>query len=237
MGIINQYKTFTDYKGLVQPTPAAVSHNGVLYTAQYVVALMRHNSLTEHERARLIQVFRSCELEPGLLMRHPVEHREVQQGPDDYVGAITASYLLGSHQAHRILEYGRHHGFIYDNINSGIINHYGSAYIGRQQQIVTHLQFATGETPSLFRKVWWCIAVLSSALAKRDNQDAKILAWLLIVVANRKSTLCDLVSRFWIWKFKRDWPGGIGDVLANYFQNPHHPSARYLKNEFGHTTV
>jgi hypothetical protein len=111
-GVRQDCSTYFDQYGLMQPGPSVSSGNGLLFTAEYIMALMFNNELDEEERQRLIKVYNSCELEPGLLMRSPIgaPFNQDQEGPDDYVGAAAASYFLRDSLAERILKYGNEKG-------------------------------------------------------------------------------------------------------------------------------
>ncbi len=89
-------------------------------------------------------------------------------------------------------------------------------------------QFAAGETPPIWRKFWWCLSVLFSLTANKNNQDAYTLSWQLTRVAEGKSWLCDLIISFWRKKFRQQFPGGISEVLENYF-GFRHPLCDFLK--------
>ena len=222
---------FTDRFGFITPD-GGTSGNGTLYTAEYIIALIDNcKEIPPEEHDRLVKLYQSCEKQPGLMSRNP--ESPDQEAIDDYIGCGTASYYLQDGLAQRILDYGRKNkvfGIIpyhYNNVNPGVWN--PKAFIGRQQQIIAHLRFAAGEIPNLFQKIWWCVALILSAHAPKENQDAYSLAWQLIRVGENKSLLCDLVIKY--WRKKQASKGiNIASILGSYFNNFDHPLVKWLKD-------
>lgn len=234
MSIIEDFAPYKDEYGLIHPEIGKISGNGIRYTCEYWFALEKPYH-TVSENIDILTSLRICEPKPGLLYRHPTNKLE-QEGPDDYVAriAVCTSWPIDCF-AKRFLEYGRANGFIYDNNPfltkiSPLFADTG-AYLGRQQQIICHAMWAAGEEPDLILKAWWVLALMQSAFSKK--QDSKILGWYLVKVAKGRSSAIDLFILFWRWKFKKHYPGGVGEVLKNYFGSDEHPSVKWLWNEFG----
>lgn len=106
--IYEEYDAFRDSDGLTQidTNPVIVSQNGPRWTAEELAAHVHNNTLTQERRDLLLQAFKNCELEPGLLVRSP-QRKEDQEGPDDYYAAIYASKILDNGDlARRILKRG-----------------------------------------------------------------------------------------------------------------------------------
>jgi hypothetical protein len=256
MSVQDLFKSYKDQYGLIQPSPNNSSGNSILYTAEYIMALLANNEFDVAERDRLASAMATCQRQSGLLMRSPIGGAffEDQEGPDDYVGACAASYFMKTDLAARILAHGRNYGaqkydaaledpnhllrskvlynllslfglrkinYVWNSNNPGYFTE--SAWLGRQQNLVCHMQFAAGENPPLWRKLWWMAAIYSGTKATKDNHDAWILAWLCVRTMNGRSWLCNLVANYWKKKMLEMWPGGMGECLCAYFGNPTHP--------------
>lgn len=117
--------------------------------------------------------------------------------------------------------------YVFNNRNPGKFA--VASWLGRQQQVVAHAQFAAGENVPLWRQIWWCISIFSSAYA--THPDGWVLACHLVKVARGKSWLCDKVGNFWRRKFRQKYREGLGEVLFEYWGD--HPNTRYLHGEFG----
>lgn len=256
--IIKDYKPHIDGHGMIQPRPNEGSLNGVRNTAEYIIALNGEGKLDE-ERQRLLKVYQSVQKEPGLLMRTP-DNAGGYQSIDDTVSAITADYFLGGNFAEKFLWYGKTKPalsvdqtdsnkekvkssrsifkllslfgpvtWVYNNVNPQTFS--TSSWMGRFPQLIAHAQFAANKPVSLWRQIWWAGTVLQGSFSKQ--QDSKALAWQLVLVAQDKSILCDLVGRFYSWMLRHHYPEGIGQVLGDYYGNHDHPSAYWLLFEYG----
>jgi len=104
--ILTDYDQYTNEWYLVHPPESTVSGNGLRYTGEKIIALVRHNALNEEERQQLITAYSSCELEPGLVMRTP-DNAFGLEGPDDTVAALTAGFYLKNGFPQRFLHRGR----------------------------------------------------------------------------------------------------------------------------------
>ena len=255
MSIKEDFLACTDEWGLVQDRPGVTSDNGILFTAEAILALLANNSLDETTRQGYIAAIKSCQKEEGLYKRAP--NKDGQEAPDDYYGLACASLYLESDMAKSVLEYGRkgttHWSaatekpenkwskvtynilslgglspikWVWNNKDPGGFSL--DSYIGRQQNLVCSLQWAAGEEPPMWRKLWWCVAIMYGARVDKNNHDAWILAWIAIRTMNGKSWLCNIVANWWWKKFLGYYPEGMGSCLAAYFVNPNNPSARWL---------
>jgi hypothetical protein len=230
--ILNHFHFFEDGFGIVHPTPLTISHNGLRFTAEKLFALKFHGCLNESDKIHFRKLFSDFEKPAGLLMRHPYYHVGMQQGPDDYVAAIAASAFLGGDQAERIYNYGKKNYFYYNNTDSFT----WSALMGRQPQLISHMLFAQNKTPNLALRFAWALAVSIGSHSRRGDQDGRMLSYFLIKAAQGKSSFCDKVAAEWSKSLRRVYSkGGIGEVLADYYQNPSHPAAKYLWGEFADT--
>jgi hypothetical protein len=266
MGIKDDFKVYTDQYGLVQPSPGETSGNGLLYTAEYILALAAHGALDDAEKQRLMAVYRACQVLPGLMRRSPAGAPFCgdQEGPDDYVGVGAAANLIGTSLAQDVVKYGQSQGadrwssitedegnqtwskvlywtlrvlslgspvrWVWNNNDPRGFSE--ASWLGRQQNLVCHLQVAAGENPPLWRKFWWCLTILSSMFSDPTDQDSWILSWLCVRTMGDRFWLCKWVGKLWTWKFKKAWPHGAGQLLGSYFNNEQHPLAVWLQDIF-----
>lgn len=254
MSIQDDFKNYTDQYGLVQPNPNGGSGNGLLYTAEAIVALFDKGALSQQNIDDFKKAYASCEKEPGLMMRSPIGGPMNSDGeaPDDYVGCGAASFFLNDGLAERILKYGRgspsKYGdtglwarilylvlskcglskipYNYNNVDPGVWTEW--SWLGRQQNLICHLQFAAGETPPIWRRLWWCAAVFQATRAMKSEHDSWILSWLLIRTMNGRSWICKQVANYWWKKLLNYYPQGMSSVFADYFGNPNHPTAVHV---------
>lgn len=259
MRIIEDYEPYRDSWGLIQDHPGNVSGNAIRYTAEYVIALHRHN-LLDLQQETLVKTFKSIEKVPGLIMRTPTNfggHESI----DDNIAYITAGYFLKTNFAKDWLKYGRSVGVVgiddtemdQDKVSKSklvysLLSLFGnipvgwtfnnispdkfhvSSWYGRFQQLIAHAQFAAGETVPLWRQLLWAASLISKAYS--DREDAKVLGWHMVQVAKGKTYICDKAIEFFNEKIKEEYPQGIGQIIAEEFSNPEHPSAVWLKNQF-----
>lgn len=289
--IKNDYLKVTDGNGLVQPPDwnsngsVKTSGNGARYTAEYVMALVKHNALDNQERVRLQKAYAALEKEPGLLMRTP-QNTFGQQSVDDTVAAITADHYLKTGFAERWLRYGREQGaihygedrkgkwqsftiplikkeivityewlspklykllkFLRGGTAKGVYNNEKprvwriAAWLWRQNQIVTHAKWVAGESTGFLANLYWCGNIFVAMRAKEGHHDADgyALSLHMIKVSEGKGGFLTkfLISYFrkkWIKWFKERRPGGLGQVLGENYGWSNHPSATWLKGEFG----
>ena len=232
----NDFKLFIDKFGLISPYQSGISSgNGIRYTAEYVVSLLETfnyaSGVIDTEVNRINESVLKCQVQPGLYKRTPDDGR--LEAPDDYVGLGTISNLINHNIALDILKYGKEHKcflvipYIYNNCEPGKWNI--GAWLGRQQQVICHLQFAAGIKPALWRKIWWCGAIYLSTKSDVKDQDAYVLSWHLVKTAKGKSWLCDKFINY--WKKKQEKRGlKISQVLKDYFGFDH-PLTKYLQND------
>ena len=224
--------------------------------------LIKYCALISDEKTRLSKLLYSCTLQSGLLMRYP-DNSGGYEARDNTIAALTMSNYLRLDFAKEFLDYGRIKGalsvdsketdakkrkyneilfsllslfsmpvkYVYNNIDQRTFHK--SSWIGRHLETLCHAHFCANVMPKFYLRVAWSISVFLGALSK--DQDGKVLMWMLVKVARGKSLLCDLVTKFWIFMLKRQYKGGIGEVLGLYYSSAHfeHPSSKLLMNEFG----
>lgn len=237
MGLREDFAEYTDKDGLLQPWTDRSSGNGLLYTSEMFILLVKLGMARQKDYDHYFSILKSCEVVPGLYHRSP--DNKDQQGPDDYVGITAAGLLLGTVVPKWVLDYGRDNDWVWNNLYPGTLRdrdggYHMSPWLGRQLSFLCHLFFAAKERPTLLLRLSWAVAVIRAAYRKREDQDAKILSWLLVETFEAcgiQSTICTVAAAIFKLGLKRQFPDGISQVLSEYFQNPAHPLVRYWPKE------
>jgi len=227
------YSLYRDVHGLQQPDlqhdQNRTSDNGIRFTAQYVMAMVNKGRILFGEKSRLKGVVRRCLVEPGLLKRSP-QHINNQDSIDNYVGLGLLAYYLDPGYAKDVLAYGRWRLRVYNNAGKrGWMD--ASSWLFRFPQLFAHMKYACGKTPGPIEYLAWLISIWMARNTR--DQDSRVLSWMLAVVGARKTRLGDWVIQKFMDGFQAQYPGGIGEVLENYYNNPAHPDAKYLLKVFG----
>jgi hypothetical protein len=212
MTIEERLKIHTDPYGYYWSGPGTVDGNTVLFTAEQ---LEFSSVLPTSKRSHYMANMMSVQVKPGLLRRHP--YINDHEGPDDYIGLITASKQF----ALDFLDYGRHHGFVYNHINE---KYRIKSDFTRFPHVIAHAQWRIGETPSSVSRIWWAASVYQSGLTK--NNSNRCLGMHLAYVGLK----CGLAQERAVarWFFKRMRRLGFetfGDIRAHYHGNSQHSIA------------
>ena len=110
--LLPEFQAWTDEFGLVQDNDQEITTgNGILYTAHYLVGLKEKGLLTVQEQDRVMAVFHSCEVLPGVFKRAPARKDGDYQAHDDPIGIMGAEGKLFPNRKDRLLsqsifEYG-----------------------------------------------------------------------------------------------------------------------------------
>lgn len=230
MSILSSLQPYTDANGLICPqsNPAIDStNNGLLYTAEAIVALMDNGELTPELKQHFMTVYGSCEVILGLMKRLP-DGTGGQEGPDDYYGCGAAAAFCDPSFAQDILNYSWLRN--YNNENPGKFTL--KSWMGRFPHLMTHLKLAAGQSIwNPFERAWWAASLMISALVSNSNAGAWCLSWLQVRVWEAKGNglMEKLAVKFWRWRFNKNF-GNPGNMLGQYFQNPNHPLALALQN-------
>lgn len=221
------YAKYRDTFGLQHPSiGGSVSENGVRFTAQYVIALVRHGMLSYGEKLRIVASIPWKER--GLLQRHQTGGR--QDSVDNYIGLAVIANFCGKEMAKDVLEYGRKHWGFYNNENPGKKSL--RSFLWRFPQLFAHLRMAAGLRPNLFQWIFWWASVYHASFSK--DQDRRVLSAMLCIVANgRGGRITRYIVRRFIASYERQIPGGLGQTLAEYYKDAAHPDVKYLDKEYG----
>lgn len=209
-----------------QRAPNGSDGNAMLFAAHEKRLRVKLGDWSDGDEAMLMtRIRRLCEKKAGLILRPPPFSQD-QDSVDDFIGYASISPSL----AGDALRYGRANLFRPKIFGSliGFRYHYSIlsdeqdvvAWLGRFPALIAHFQFAAGETPWLWRRLWWFFSVAFSG--SRTNQDPWILNWQMLETEGGKSLLGRAAFRIYRWRLNRNWVG-LAHVFSEYLRDPNHP--------------
>ena len=239
----NDFAQYTDSDGLLTPSyhPGINSTgNGILYTAFYYMTLCQWSVINATDKQSFVTTIQACRANQinGLYNRSP-EALNNQEGPDDYYGLASGAgqSYANVQMASDILTYGQSTSYlgifhyIYNNVNPGQFTL--QSWMGRQFQLVAHFLFCNGKTPALWRRIWWCLSILFSSTKNPNGANDIILTWCQAAAMNDKRFfICHWFRNQWKKRLLKNYPQGMAQVFAIYFNNPNHPLALWFQTVF-----
>jgi hypothetical protein len=159
----------------------------------------------------------------------------MQTSVDDYMGIMYCCHALRDRTTPRqFLEYGLSHLGFWNNVKPG--KKTGSAFLARFLPLMAAAYWASGRNPGPFLTLAAAYSVHRST--KNKGTDDWVLSWFLLEIAKPHSTLMRHMAKRYSKALKKRYQGGLGDVIARYYQSPsaiygHHPAALFLKGQFG----
>lgn len=167
--------------------------------------------------------FKACEVEPGLITRYP--HR-VGGGisQDEMIGAAT----LDSNAAERIYDYGEAHHWYFDPDKTPFT---WANWYGRFIDFKPYIKLRAGHKLNLWDKLAWSMMTVLSPMSEYSNTSGKILKWIQLRKMQGNNRICDLAIKYWKYRMKREYPGGIRTVMWIYFGESH-PLMEYARKDF-----
>lgn len=235
------FALYTDSDGLLtsqpNPTPAS-SGNGLLYTSYEYITYLQWGVLTDDDKAKFVQTVQGCRSNGinGLYNRAPEKIGD-QEGPDDYYGLASAGSVnaLNVQIGPDIYNYGQttYYGlfsYMYNNVTPGKFTF--QAWFGRQSELVAHIQMAAGKTPEYWRQLYWCASIAVASVSNPSDANHVVLDW--AQCNNILPGLDMLKSSALAWKQRmlKNYPNGMQQVFALYFNDANHPLAKWAKTDF-----
>ena len=225
------FEAFTDCNHLVEvdqhPSINVGAGNGVLYTAEKYAFYSEFHWITEEDRDEFARIVRSLQAAPGLINRNPPDgfHND-QDGADDYVGLAAAAHMIGRQAiANEIWDYGNRHLWNYNNVDpNGSINEH--SFINRPWW-VAHFSHCAGQAADAISETAW--GAKMAAGGGRGNPGEIALEWFMMhCLPERAGATAKAGAALWIRHFRKNWPGGMKQVMAAYFATtPSHPLILY----------
>ncbi len=226
---------FLDDNDLIQPPvrePGKLpgwSNNGLMYSSEVLVKIQDSDQPRNVLEDRLNSGIDKCEVKPGAFYRHS-NMSGGHQSFDDLI-AVAAT---DAQRASRILKFiRRRFGFYYilpnpNPYGKGWWNYWGQIFLYRNPVFMAHLQICCGETP-----FEWELDMLRAELTNnQSNHDSWRKSYFYCRAARSIPELANECAT-WSINLESEYPGGIGQVRGDYFQNHNHPSAWTSIGDFG----
>lgn len=219
------FKAWTDKYNLVQDAPGRISGNGALFHADFIACCESYKTTPPVWAQSSILTLEDKD-NPGLLFRVPGDrHAYGHEGPDNPTGALNAGRILGNGYPSRFLKYMRATGNLFNQREPGVWRI--KSDFSRFQHIIAHAQWCAGESPGLFRKLWWCIGTLINAFQGPSKISDKCLQLHLNQAARGKWWLSDICISIWEARQKKTWMGW-GHMRGVYYKRGDHPMTKYM---------
>lgn len=245
--IKDEISLYIDSEGLVSPAAPPPgepgSNNGVLYTSEYIIALLRNGQAQESDILSYLNKLSACMRQPGLLGRHLGGIGD-QEGPDDYIGlaaalfeiqrpeysAINRTASAGARQlARSVVWYGFKHLGLMNNVSPG---HFSwAALLGRQLQLTAAFMWAAGYPVGPLLRLYCAVSIFFSCRGMpANNTTPRFLSWLLVQIASSKSYMGYFASVVWYRRLNSVYAIGMKGPCLIYFQAGH-PLSKYWKDK------
>jgi hypothetical protein len=213
------------------------SDNAPMFTSELYVMIKKMKQFADQDRVDFDRLIGACVTPEGMLARVPYPERIGQEGPDDYLGVLNGCKTIGNTEIPRKFLWAlvSHFGFM-NNDNPTMIT--WESFLARQPQLIGAMvaaAFPSWKNPLHFlaRLValpFFFVAAVSIAIscigAPQSDTDARRLSWHLQNTTKGVSLMCWLASLLWMRRLYKDFPNGMKDVAALYYQ-PGHPFAKY----------
>jgi len=202
------------------------SGNGQLYDALKLWTYKKRGMLTTNDQYGFNLMLLLCQIKFSLFKRASYGWNESQNSMDNYIGILSVPF---SCRKDSIYGYGKNHWDIFNNQHPGKFTF--RAWFGRNRAFMAHMKYAVDKRPCWIDRFAWRWSVRRSMRRPRGDQDARTLTWLLIEtykMSGRREVKHDALCDTWEEKLYETYPGGMGQVLGEYFNNMSHPLARYF---------
>lgn len=227
------------------------TQNGVLFTAEYLVAVGDDLPILELQRA--LRAVWQCEVKPGLMHRNPesqeydsmdnlcavlalsILHRNIAL-PDrirDHGLGVKCQGLVTSNVSPidqkvyrwlRILKLGGMPKNYWNNLEPEKFNFY--SWFGRSPGMMGLIDIAATGNTTMFRKFALMVGQFLGCFQPKENTDARKLPYVVWQALKLRGGLWALGYKLWTWKLMRDYPRGMKDVYQIYY-GPDYPLVKY----------
>jgi len=175
-------------------------------------------------KRRVVQIYETVRLEPGLINRGPHKYLD-QQKQDDYMtlcalAAVTKEYWIGK----EIVSRGRKNYFIWNNTDDHSIKNLASCFFIRIPGVYALFKLGAGEKLNSLDRFLLALGVISTSLSPKESTSGRILDFGLMTAweySGQRSGLVDWAIRRFREKMSELYPNLMGDVFGIYFSNQH----------------
>jgi len=201
-----------------------------MFTAEYYDILQKSGQLTNQDKIDFAQKINQCIYPQGILNRVPIGQTDSQEEVDDFYGALSGCKLLeNTGMPRKFLAAMFKYGTFMDSTNPGKWGNW-NAFMLRQPQLLACM--VSAGFPSFIKPIDWIMRILAFPFylyvaivialscigTDIGNTDARRLAWHLIQATAPTSLMCWLASKIWYSRLYSDYPAGMNDVAAIYYQ-------------------
>jgi hypothetical protein len=149
----------------------------------------------------------------GLFHRYPGDPGEISA--DEIIGAAT----LDRDVAQSIWLYGWKHWWVFQPQGGKFV---WASWMARFVNLPAYVAHCAGKGMDGLEGLWALACVLS---VFSSGTSGKLLMWVQIQKVQGHYAACDLAIRFWKWRMRKQYPGGLKEVMTVYF-GPQHPFAQ-----------
>lgn len=228
---------YLDSNGLAEPEKGKPSNNGVMYTGEYIIMLIRNGECSLEDTRKYLNNMGKCMPIRGLLQRNP-DNSGGQEGPDDYLGlaaglheiALTTTSVRLEMEAilmaRSIVNYGFKHLGVMNNEHPGTFTK--GAWLLRQPQLTAAFLWTADLPVGPLLRLYVCLTILLAGFrAPKSDTDSRRLSWLLLQVAKRHSFICRLAGKVWLKRLRKDYGDLEMKAVADMSYEPLHPFTKY----------
>lgn len=234
--ILAMFRPYLDQNGLYSSNPTNdsvnTSGNGVMYTSEVAIIVKKNSGEID---PIFVKRFSDC-LKYDMLNRYPFVLAngsinfigQSQEGPDDYIGLANACIELNETSIpRRILKsLIKYFGFL-NNVQPGKLS--ASSFLARFPWLIAGLINASFPSKTnvghyLVRLLAFPLYFISALYIAKgglfiptEHLDSRRLCWHTQNNLKKTSLFCYLASKIWVKRLYKQYPRGMKDVAAQYY--------------------
>jgi hypothetical protein len=255
--IYNDFLPYRDSFGLNQVLPNSTTQNGTLFTVEYLICLLDNEAPElKTEINRIQKVFLTCEPTFGLSVRYPgsTEYDSMDNSAALLVFSsmfgertfATRMYFGGVNPACTgidltqdpernkkfywlayLMSLGRPK-FYWNNQHHDKFCFFG--WYGRSPGFMGLLDICAGRDTSYFKLLCLFIGQFLCLFESKDSTSDRKLSYIVwCMLSKRRNRVWLLGYKLWLYVLNKQYPRGMKDVYAKYYQNDSHPIVTYTK--------
>jgi hypothetical protein len=265
MSILDDFKKYRDKFGLNQldsdGQQGLVTQNGALFTMEYLITLLGNDSIHNYKKRaeirRLIKVYESLEVFPGVSVRYPNDKEFDSMDNTCAIMTFSALFDNGAYSK-RAYEHGsktRAEGISRDQDAENSNKYYKYAFIlncfraprffwnnndpkkfcffgwhGRSPAHIALLKMTAGKFVGPFGLISIVIGQFLGCFADKKDSDARKLSYVNWQYLKTRNIIWKSLYSLWCFILLKQYANGMKDVYKMYYNNnPEHPIITYSK--------
>lgn len=197
---------------------SAGNDNGIMYLSLYVLLLYKLDSLTERVINQFYNAATSLMREPGLMNRNP-GRTDSLNSHDNTTSVCAVSAMLKKDIHTQVYEYGRKHGYFYNNVDPGkkVLRSW------RQPSSIAFHKLICGYSPSLVESIWLTLSNYVNAWQTTFRTSEHMLQWMMLesIKAKKLELPRYLKASMDEWYLQLKRKGGMSEIFSRYFIDTH----------------